>query len=65
MIDTSSSQALIDDDTDAVVRDPVTRRIQYVNNKYVNIAQQMVEGADVEASYQWDVDQFGSFNCAL
>ncbi|WP_419834509.1 TonB-dependent receptor plug domain-containing protein [Endozoicomonas atrinae] len=61
MIDMNDSQTLIDEGSSAVVRDPVTGRIQYVSNEYVNIAQQMVEGADIEAAYTWDVSDLGRF----
>ena len=55
LITTRSSQTLIDERSDAVVRNSDTGRIEHINNQYVNVSQQEVHGLDAELSYTWDL----------
>ncbi len=60
LITTRSSQTLIDDRSDAVVRNPDTGRIEYITNQYVNVSQQEIHGLDAEIAYTWDLAAHGT-----
>jgi len=42
-----------------VQRDPVTNQLVFVQNTYLNVAEEKVEGLDAEADYSRDVSLFG------
>jgi outer membrane receptor protein involved in Fe transport len=48
-----------------ITRDPTTDKLVLVGNLYVNIAEAIVRGVDLEASYHRDIDVFGGDDEAI
>ncbi|WP_165767193.1 TonB-dependent receptor [Parendozoicomonas haliclonae] len=60
VIEQISAQRIVNENPELVERRE-DGRIDYINNRYINVAMQVVEGADFEAGYSWEMDsgEFG------
>ena len=57
VIEQLSVQRLVNENDSSIITRKTDGTIDYVNNQYLNVAKQVVTGADFEAAYSWDYSE--------